>query len=298
MNGIIVINKDKDFTSFDVVAVVRKLLKVKKVGHTGTLDPNATGVLPVLIGNATKAQDIIPDHDKAYIANFKFGIMTDTLDIWGKVIKEEKTNISANDLQKAMKSFIGEISQIPPMYSSVMVDGVRLYKLAREGKEIDRPSRKRFIYELNLLEFNEETQQGRLYVKCSKGTYVRSLIDDIAKSINSIAVMTDLCRVEACSYTLDDAISLDKLKQLVINNEVESVLLSTESLFKEYDEIIVSEKQAVRFDNGNFLDLDRLDKSIVKENKKIYRVKDKENRFISLGVVDLESNSLKMYKHF
>ena len=162
MNGVIVINKEEDFTSFDVVAVVRKTLGEKKVGHTGTLDPNATGVLPVLLGSATKAQDIIVNHDKRYTASFQLGLQTDTLDIWGEVKKREKSDIKKQDIQAILPEFVGEITQIPPMYSAVKVNGVRLYDLAREGKEVERKERKVRVYSVDLLDFDERTQTGTL----------------------------------------------------------------------------------------------------------------------------------------
>lgn len=298
MNGIIVINKEKEYTSFDVVAVVRRTLKIKKAGHTGTLDPNATGVLPVLIGSATKAQDIIVNHDKEYIADFKFGIETDTLDIWGKILREENSCITEEDINNTLKEFTGRIKQIPPMYSSVMVDGRRLYELARQGKTAERKEREITIYDLRLVSFDFITQSGVIYVKCSRGTYIRTLIDDIAKRLGTAGVMTDLQRTMACSYTIDQAITLDQLKEAVKNNKEQMYVQSVESLFMSYDEIKISDAQSIRFRNGNPLDLDR---TALKNNitdKKIYRVKNRNGEFLSLGIVDELSNQLKMYKHF
>ncbi|MGN1138750.1 MAG: tRNA pseudouridine(55) synthase TruB, partial [Ruminococcus sp.] len=150
MNGVLLINKPKEFTSFDVVAVVRKYSGQRKIGHTGTLDPNATGVLPLLLGNATKAQDIVPNHDKEYIADFQLGKTTDTLDIWGQILTETKSNVSRVDFENILEKFTGEISQIPPMYSAVQVNGKRLYDLARKGIEVEREKRKVTVYTLKL----------------------------------------------------------------------------------------------------------------------------------------------------
>ena len=295
MNGVILIHKEKDFTSFDVVAVVRKLMGQKKVGHTGTLDPNATGVLPVLLGTATKAQDIIPCHDKKYIADFRFGISTDTLDIWGKVVEEKPSNVTREDIERAIGSFRGEIEQLPPMYSAVSIDGKRLYQYAREGKEVERKPRKVTVYSLELTAVDEKTQSGTLDIYCSNGTYIRTIIDDLARSLGTVGVMTDLVRYEACGYRLEDCITLDTLKERVQSGDMDFVK-SVESIFAAYDEVSVSDKQAHRFVNGNPLDVVRTELRDKAADKQLYRVKDRQGNFLSLGIVDGEL--LKLYKHF
>ena len=246
MNGVILIHKEKDFTSFDVVAVVRKLTGQKKVGHTGTLDPNATGVLPVLLGTATKAQDIIPCHDKKYQADFRFGLATDTLDIWGKVTEEKPSNVTTEQLEKALQGFRGAIEQLPPMYSAVSVGGKRLYRYAREGKTVERKPRSVTVYALTLKAFDENTQSGTLDIYCSNGTYVRTLIDDLARALGTVGVMTGLVRYEACGYRLDDCLTLDALKAKIENGD-RDYLRSVESIFLSYDALEVTDKQAHRF---------------------------------------------------
>lgn len=295
MNGVILINKEKDFTSFDVVAVVRKLIGQKKVGHTGTLDPNATGVLPVLLGTATKAQDIIPCHDKRYLADFKLGISTDTLDIWGEITEIKAAALKAEEIKRALGSFRGEIEQLPPMYSAVSVGGKRLYQYAREGKEVERRPRRVTVYSLELVSFDESAQSGRLDIYCSNGTYIRTLIDDLARAVGTVGVMTDLVRYEACGYRLDDCMTLSELKERAESGDM-SFVHSVESIFAVYDELTVSDKQANRFVNGNPLDIARTALKNSAEDKKIYRVKDKQGCFLSLGIVD--GDSLKLYKHF
>ncbi len=295
MNGVILIHKEKDFTSFDVVAVVRKLTGQKKVGHTGTLDPNATGVLPVLLGTATKAQDIIPCHDKKYRADFRFGIATDTLDIWGEVIEQKPSNVTADEIEKALRCFRGEIEQLPPMYSAVSVGGKRLYQYAREGKEVERRPRRVNVYSLELLSFDESSQSGTLDIYCSNGTYIRTIIDDLAHALGTVGVMTDLVRYEACGYPLDDCMTLDELRQRIDSGD-NSFLHSVESIFMAYDEVVVSDKQAHRFVNGNPLDIVRTPLRDRAEDKKIFRVKDRQGAFLSLGIID--GDSLKLYKHF
>lgn len=295
MNGVILINKEKDFTSFDVVAVVRKLIGQKKVGHTGTLDPNATGVLPVLLGTATKAQDIIPCHDKRYLADFKLGISTDTLDIWGEITEIKAAALKAEEIKRALGSFRGEIEQLPPMYSAVSVGGKRLYQYAREGKEVERRPRRVTVYSLELESFDESAQSGRLDIYCSNGTYIRTLIDDLARAVGTVGVMTDLVRYEACGYRLDDCMTLSEIRERSESGDM-SFVQSVESIFAVYDELTVSDKQANRFVNGNPLDIARTSLKNSAEDKKIYRVKDKQGSFLSLGIVD--GDSLKLYKHF
>lgn len=295
MNGVILIRKEKAYTSFDVVAVVRKLTGERKVGHTGTLDPNATGVLPVLLGTATKAQDIIPCHDKKYLADFRFGIATDTLDIWGEVVEEKSAGVTGEELKKALHDFEGEIEQLPPMYSAVSIGGKRLYQYAREGKAVERQPRKVTVYAIELTAFDETAQSGRLAIYCSNGTYVRTIIDDLARSLGTVGVMTDLVRVEACGYRLEDCLTLDQLRQRIDAGDG-GYLHSVESIFMCYDALVVSDKQAQRFKNGNPLDIARTAIKNTAEEKKIYRVKDKAGAFLSLGIVDGEQ--LKIYKHF
>lgn len=299
MNGVIVIKKEKEFTSFDVVAIVRRTLHTKKVGHCGTLDPNATGVLPVLIGNATKAQDIIPNHDKSYVADFRLGYSSDTLDVWGEVKKESNTAVTEAQLKSVAENFVGDIMQTPPMYSAVQKDGIRLYELARKGIEIEREARAITIYSLEILSFDSEKQEGKLAVSCSKGTYIRQLIADIAEKLGTSAIMTDLVRTSACGFELEDAITLEQLKVLCENDDVEKHTKSLESLFVAYDELRVSDKQAHRFKNGNPLDITRTAlRDINVTDGTIYRVKSMQDDFLALGVVDLSKGVIKIFKHF
>lgn len=299
MNGVLLIDKPQEYTSFDVVAVVRRLAGQKKIGHTGTLDPNATGVLVVLLGNATKAQDLILNHDKTYIADFRLGITTDTLDIWGEVTNEKKSSVTGEDIQNILPEFTGEISQIPPMFSAVQKNGQRLYDLARQGIEVERESRNVTVYSLELLGFDEQTQCGKLKVACSKGTYIRTLIDDIGRKLGAGAVMTGLRRTSACGFDISDCITLDSARELAENSKLEERLLSVESLFESLGYVSVSDAQAKRFSNGGALDVDRtyLKKLDVNDGD-IFRVKDRENNFLGLGVVDLEKRLLKIFKLF
>lgn len=295
MNGILIVNKPMDFTSFDAVAVTRKASKQKKIGHCGTLDPNATGVLPVLLGAATKAQDILPNHDKEYVAELKFGIETDTLDIWGEVIKEEQSNVTKEQFEEILKNFRGEIMQVPPMYSALKKGGQRLYDLARQGIEVKREARPVTVYSLTAEDFSEENQTAKIRVSCSKGTYIRSLIDDIGKALGTFAVMTALQRTSACGFTLENAITIEELKNLT-PEEIKAGLLPIERLFDSYREVTVSPAQATRFKNGGALGLERL-RSLPKDSAdgEIFRVKH-EDKFLGLGII--KETELKIYKNF
>ena len=298
MNGVIVIDKPADFTSFDVIAVVRRLTGQRKAGHTGTLDPNATGVLPVLLGAATKAQDRIPNHDKSYLADFQLGKTTDTLDIWGTVTSETPGSVTEDELLSLLPRFRGEIMQVPPMYSALKKDGQRLYDLARKGVEVEREARPVTVYRLELVSFNNETQTGELAVSCSKGTYVRTLIDDIGQALGVGAVMTALRRTEACGFTLSDCVTLDRLRQLCGEGVADSVLLPTDSLFAVYPKLTVSDAQATRFSNGGALDLSRTALKNTADDGAICRVYAESGRFIGLGRVCTDENLLKIEKLF
>lgn len=295
MNGILIVNKPQGFTSFDAVALVRKATGQRKVGHCGTLDPNATGVLPVLLGSATKAQDILPNHNKEYFAELKFGIETDTLDIWGKVLKSQPSRVTAEDFEKALCAFRGDIMQVPPMYSALKQNGKRLYDLAREGIEVKREPRPVTVYSLTALSFSEKEQNAAISVSCSKGTYIRSLISDIGKAVGTGAVMTSLQRSSACGYTLSQALNITELSSLS-PIEIEKNLMPTESLFEAYPCVSVSRLQATRFTNGGALDLARLHSlpvGICADD--ILRVKH-ENRFLGLGKIC--DSQLKIFKLF
>ncbi len=298
MNGVLLIDKPKGFTSFDVIAVVRKLTGQRKTGHTGTLDPNATGVLTVLLGSATKAQDIILNHDKSYVAGFKLGLTTDTLDIWGTVTSKSESRVSRAEVERLIPKFSGEIEQVPPMYSAVKKDGQRLYDLARRGIEVERKARKVTVYKLALTDFDEEAQEGTLEISCSKGTYVRTIIDDLGTSLGTGAVMTALRRTFACGFSIDDCITLDDLKLLSEKGEAQTALRSVESLFYDCAEVKISDGQAKRFSNGGALDIARTALKKAEDiDGKIYRVKNADS-FLGLAKADTSAGLLKIYKLF
>ena len=212
--GLIPVFKPEGWTSFDVVAKLRGILHIRRLGHAGTLDPMATGVLPVFVGKATKACDILPDSDKAYEAGFRLGIVTDTQDITGKVLSESGTPAARGEVERALSAFRGEIMQIPPMYSAVKVGGKKLYELAREGREVEREPRKITVYEAELTEYDENSREGKLLISCSKGTYIRTVIHDLGAALGCGGAMTSLCRVRAAGFELSDCFTLEELAEM------------------------------------------------------------------------------------
>lgn len=298
MNGILVIDKPKDHTSFDIVAIVRRLSRQKKVGHTGTLDPMATGVLPLLLGTATRAQSLVPDTDKEYVASFQMGVSTDTQDITGTVLSQRKVSVDRARLEEVLPRFRGEILQVPPMFSAVQKNGVRLYDLARKGITVDREARPICIHKLILLEYEEKTGKGTLQVECSKGTYIRTLCHDIGEALGCGAVMTELRRTTACGFSLSDSISLEEARLLAEQGNLESRLRSTEGLFSHYPVVTITERQSVRFQNGAGLMLSRLGISDRCRDQEMYRVHTQQGAFLGLGMISFEKQELLVRKLF
>lgn len=292
MNGIIVINKPKNYTSFDVVAIIKKLLNEKKVGHAGTLDPMATGVLPILIGRATKLQNFLPDNNKEYIAKIKFGLTTDTLDITGKIVSSNNSYVTKKELEKILINFRGKIKQTPPMFSAVKKNGIRLYKLARNGIKIERNDREILINKLTLLDFDKNLQIGTLLINCSKGTYIRSLCDDIGKKLKCGAVLTDLIRTKTCSFDIKNSITLDEVKALALTNKLTEQILPCDIALKNFNNILISLPQVNRFTNGGSLSLDRISSKVKLKDKEIVKVYNANIGFIGLGKVNFEKNDL------
>ena len=298
LNGIICVNKPEGFTSFDVIAKMRGILKLKRLGHAGTLDPMATGVLPVFAGRATKACDIIPDRDKTDEAGFKLGLVTDTQDSSGRVTEEKNADgITAEDIEKALCSFRGDIMQIPPMYSAVMINGQRLYDLARQGKTVEREARPVTIYSLELLEYDSEKKEGRLSVSCSKGTYIRTLINDIGESLDCGGIMTSLVRTRACGFDLKDCVSLEDLQKLADDNvSAERYLLPIEKVFGDYAVVKLNAHQEKLYRNGVKLDAGRM-RFKAQDGEKL-RIYGADGSFIGLGQFKEETMELSVYKNF
>ena len=280
MDGILCLDKPADMTSFAACAMLRRLTGEKKVGHAGTLDPMATGVLPLFFGKATRAIPLLPCHDKTYAATLQFGKVSDTLDIWGTVRETGKPFPTLSAVQAALPAFRGEILQVPPMTSALKKDGVRLYELARQGIEVERAARPVTVYRLTVDGYDETAGILRLTCACSAGTYIRTLCDDLGRSLGCGAVMTALRRTAAAGYTLDTALTADRCRILAETGQLTACILPVETAFMNYDNVTVSEAQAKRFINGGALSLERLPKAV----DQTVRVKSPDGRFLGLGI--------------
>lgn len=279
MNGVINIIKNTGMTSFDVVARVRKITKEKKVGHTGTLDPEASGVLPICLGKATKIIDYMMENEKAYRVSFKLGIVTDTYDLEGKIIREkDASNVGKEEIIRVISNFIGNIKQVPPMYSALKQNGVKLYELARKGIEVKREARDITIYKIENIDIQDEICMD---VYCSKGTYIRSLCFDIGEELGVGATMTKLCRIKNGNFTLENGLNIDDLNE----ENVKQRIISIEEALCRFDKIVVNNQFTKLLVNGVRVYDKRLCKDIIKNNK-LYRVYDDLNTFIGLGRKD------------
>lgn len=295
-SGIIVIDKPKDITSFKAVSLLKSFLRIKRVGHMGTLDPMATGVLPIMLGFATKALSLIENHDKKYLARMKFGISSDTQDITGNIIKSSTKKVFLKDVEEVLRLFIGRISQIPPMYSAIKKNGVKLYTLARLGKSIERDKRSIYISSIRIIEFDEYNQTMSICVECSGGTYIRTLCSDIGEKLECGAVMTYLRRLESNGFNLNDSLSIDEVKTLCDIGGIDKKIFPIDYLFKNLDKISITYPQAIRFKNGGGLSFDRLENFSFKNNifYKVYL----ENTFIGIGAIDVGKQELSVLKVF
>ena len=296
MDGIILINKEKKYTSHDVVAKVKKILKVK-VGHTGTLDPNATGILPLLLGNATKISKYLINHNKEYIAELKLGVKTDTADGEGKVIAEKLVNLEEifeninESIQQILNSFVGKTLQKPPMYSAIKVNGKKLYEYARKNEKVEVKSRQIEIYKIELIKLDLKENIIKFKVRCSKGTYIRTLCEDIAEKLNTYGYMKELQRTEVGDFKIENAITIGELEELVnenklkdkineetlniVNSKDRKYFIKIEELFMDKNIINLDEDLLNKFLNGVMIKNNNIDG--------IYRIYNKNN-YIGLGV--------------
>jgi tRNA pseudouridine55 synthase len=290
MNGIICVYKPQNHTSFDVVAILRKLFKTRKIGHGGTLDPMAEGVLPIFLGAATRAVDFQIDNDKEYLAGFKFGITTNTQDITGEITSESSRIISREEIN--IERYAGEIEQLPPMYSAVQVDGKRLYELARKGIEVERKPRKVRIHSIKIEHYADN--EGIMRVSCSKGTYIRTLIHDIGQELGAGAVMTSLVRTKSGVFTLSDCHKLEDLRALSAQ-KLQDLLKPMDVLFASYPAAELDETQTKLFKNGVVLDAARIRFERLYDG--VYRLYSFEKKLLALAQIS-EENSLKIIQRF
>lgn len=288
MNGIIIIDKPLGRTSHDMVYEMRKVTGIKKIGHTGTLDPMATGVLPVCIGSATKMADMLTLSDKSYIAELVLGRTTDTQDADGKVLTECKVNCSEEEIRCAVNSFVGEIEQVPPMYSAIKQNGKKLYELARQGIEIERKPRKVTINSIDILEISGE--RVKIDVSCSKGTYIRTLCEDIGKKLGAGAYMNTLRRTRTGQFTIEESHTLSEIKELKENGGIESIIIPADRMFEEYPSVTLNPKQVKSVTNGVAMTYRE------GQEGQIYRVYDNENKFLCISRIT--DGRLKLIKSF
>lgn len=288
INGVICINKPQDFTSFDVVAIMRRAAGTRKIGHGGTLDPMATGVLPIYIGRAAKTADLNPVSDKKYRATFRLGVTTDTEDVWGKVLTEDEKPVTLAEITDAVKAMQVDIMQMPPMYSAVKINGKRLYDLARQGIEVERAARPVTVYSIELSDYDRQNRTGTLDIHCSKGTYIRTIISDIGKKLGTGAIMTSLCRTMAAGFTLSDCHDIEKLRNMP-PEDTAKLVLPTERVFSCYDEVSLDDAQKKLFMNGMILDCGRMGISYPADTR--LRLKHGDT-FIGVAKVN-EENGLK-----
>ena len=274
MDGIIVINKEKGCTSHDIVYKVKKMFNTK-VGHTGTLDPNATGVLPILLGKGTKISKYLIEHDKEYEVVLQLGVKTTTADEEGEIIEEkevQKESLEQLKIERILKSFIGKIEQMPPKYSAIKVNGRKLYEYARKGQEVEIKPREVEIYNIEITNIQKEKKQIEFKVSCSKGTYIRTLCEDIAEKMRTVGYMKELKRTKVGDFNIEQAITLGQLQ------EKENIkIITIEEMFKDKEEIILEDSKITLLLNGVKMNM--------KKPNGIYRIYNKQNKFIGLGIV-------------
>lgn len=300
INGVINIYKIKGFTSHDVVAKLRGIVRQKKIGHTGTLDPDATGVLPVCLGSATKLCDMLTDKAKEYIAKVRLGVTTDTQDMTGTILSEKNVDVTEEQVTVAIQSFVGDYEQIPPMYSALKVNGKKLYELAREGKEIERKARPVTIHYIEILEmsFPEIT----IKVGCSKGTYIRTLCHDLGEKLGCGAAMASLERTKSGQFTKETAITLAELEEKLRDagekreEMIQSMVIPVEDMFSEYEKLWLLPQWERLIQNGNAFEEKNLRKEFLtkdRRDKANYRIYIGENTF--MGVYEYRKEERKFY---
>lgn len=280
-SGIVNVYKESGYTSFDVVARLRGILKIKKIGHTGTLDPAAQGVLPVCIGKATRLCGLLTDRDKVYVAKMRLGIVTDTQDMTGKVLREQQVSVTPEEVKKVIASFVGEQQQLPPMYSAIKVDGRRLCDLAREGIEVERKKRPITIYDIRLRSL--KLPEVEMEVFCSKGTYIRTLCHDIGEALGCGACMASLLRTRAAGFVLEDALTLEQIERLAEAGQLEDKMTSVDEALKDYPAVTAGREMTRLLSNGNAVPLEGLSGDVEKCTKsQLVRMYLWDGRFVGL----------------
>jgi tRNA pseudouridine55 synthase len=311
-NGLINIYKEPGFTSNDVVAKLRGILRQKKIGHTGTLDPDAVGVLVVCLGTGTKLVEMLTDHDKEYIAVCKLGVTTDTQDMSGNILEQCDVNVTRQELHEAVQAFVGDYDQIPPMYSAIKKDGKKLYELAREGIEVERKPRKIHIDAITVLDDSllESEHLFTMEVKCSKGTYIRTLCNDIGMRLGCGGAMQHLTRTRVGAFGLDSAVTLSMVEKMRDDETLSDIIQSPEYIFRDLDRIHVKDSSRLLLENGNSFRKDAIlnedpdgvnDKEYAKEMFKdgnMVRVYAEDETFFGIYKYDERTRMFKVDKFF
>lgn len=293
MEGILCVDKPAEHTSFDVIARLRGILHTRKIGHAGTLDPMTTGVLPILIGRATKASDLLPVQDKRYIASFQLGVVTDTQDIFGTVLERHPVQVTPRELTEAIRSFVGRQLQLPPMYSAVQVDGKRLYDLARAGQVVEREPRPVEFYAIEILELTPEG--AVISVHCSKGSYVRTLCHDIGQKLGCGAALTGLRRTMAAGFTEADCLTLEEIAAAMADGTIEQRLLPVARVFDSLPKLVLSPRRSQLYCNGVKLDCGRLGIGTLEQDIAVYA---EDGEFLGVSYRDADTNELRLRKLF
>jgi len=281
LNGIVNINKESGYTSHDVVAKLRGITKQKKIGHTGTLDPDAMGVLPICFGKGTKVCELLTNKDKVYLTTLLLGKTSDTQDRSGKILQENSTcHLTEEEVIHCIQSFVGESEQIPPMYSALKVNGKKLYELAREGKEIPRKPRKIIIDEINIVQMN--LPRVKMEIRCSKGTYIRTLCHDIGERLGCGGLMEELWRTQVGNFTLDNAITIDEFREIFLKGQVKDVFIKIDSIFLEYPKLVLKKGFESMAYNGSPLSVHMFSESVKLQKDERVRVYDAFQNFIGI----------------
>lgn len=297
MDGILNIYKERGFTSHDVVAKLRGILHQKKIGHTGTLDPEAVGVLPICLGKGTKLCDMLTDRSKTYQVEMRLGITTDTEDMTGTILTEQEVTATLEQVEQVISQFVGEIDQIPPMYSALKVNGKKLYELAREGIVIERKPRRIQIDEIKILAI--ELPIVKMEVSCSKGTYIRSLCRDIGEKLGCGGCMETLIRTRVGQFFVEDSLTLKEIEQLVQENKILEQVLGIETVFLEYPVIQMKKESDRLVLNGNFFGWDSIEQQESKHLKNTFvRVHESQGRFVGIYQFDTEKKRFMPEKMF
>ena len=293
MTGILPVKKPQKFASFDVIGKLRGVTKTRKIGHSGTLDPMATGVLPLFFGGATKCCDLLPNEDKRYVADIKFGIVTDTQDTTGRVLKESESRVTEGEFAEVMSGFIGKQMQTPPMYSAVKINGRPLYDLAREGKVVERAQKEIEVYDIKLLEFDEHAQTAKIKVSCGKGTFIRTLINDMGEKLGCGASMSALERTMAAGFELSECFTISEIEEMMKDGTFEEHLMPVERLYNALPRLVLDDFDKRLYRSGVPLELQKRGWGGISGNIAVF---DEGGMLLGISFMDEEANELKLRK--